>query len=88
MKVKTKKEMVEYLRIQEAKKWLSMVSHETWCKMHYGNDTPKSEWEDFNRNIDMRYTMEWMTIREMMSEFGIESIGYSERELLIEKGVL
>ena len=88
MKTKTKKDMVEYLRIQEAKKWLSMVSHETWCKMHYGNETPQSEWDDFSRNIHFRQVHEWMTICQILSDFGIASIGYTERQLLIENGVL
>jgi hypothetical protein len=88
MKAITKQKMVDFLRLQEAKKWERVRSLESHFQILYGENFDKEKLEEIDKIHIQRCTSEWMCIQNILTELEILSFTYSEREELKEQGKL
>jgi hypothetical protein len=84
----TKAQIIEALKLREAKKWQALQDHETYCRLVNGDDSKEEDWMEFQISMKQRYTKEWFEINETLKELGIEAFTWSERQELINDNKL
>ena len=84
----TKQQMVESLKLKEAKNWEIYLEIQKELISIYGHDFEKADLSIDERNQLQRYTSKWMCINEILKEFEIDAYKYAERDELKEQGKL
>ena len=84
----TKAQMIETLRMKEARAWQKIQEHETYCRLVNGDDSKMEDWKDFQISMKHRFDKEWFEISETLKDLGLVAYTWSERQELITENKL
>lgn len=76
----TKTQMIETLRLKEAKAWLNLNEHEDYCMGIHGEESKYNDWTDTQKSIFNRLVNKWVTTSDLLKALSIEAYSYEERE--------
>jgi len=84
----TKQNIIESLKLREAKNWEIYLEIQTELSSIYGIDYEKADLSIDEVRRLQRYTSKWMCINEILKELEIDAYSYSERDDLKKQGKL
>lgn len=78
----TKANMIETLKLREAKQWTAYQNQREWCKVFF-RDKEESEWSGIPQDALNIYMKEWSATFDILQLLKIEPYTWSERQQLI-----
>ena len=74
----TKAQLINELKMIEARAWKQYQDHQGYCQLANGPDVDPINWQEWQKNGMTRYSTEWCVVKGNLDALGIEPFNYNE----------